>query len=977
MIIRRVLFLAGLGLCLGVFMQGAVGQARFDFDTTPGNLPKSVRPLHYQLRFDLDPSRDDFTGEAEIDVEVREPVGAVVIHARDLEPARLELRQGAAVRVLDMTPGPIDQSWWLEPRDAAVIAPGIYRLGLAWRGRVNASGAGLYAAGIQPAAAGARERMLATQLEPIDARSVFPSFDEPAFRAVFEVTVRAPTGLTVLSNMPERAAVADGAATLHRFEPTPSMPSYLLALAVGRLDVASGTAAGVPLRVFTAPGKAARAAQALAATAELLPLYTGYFGQPYALPKLDQLALPSTRDGAMEDWGLISYSEDGFLFDPARSGPATERAVFGTVAHELAHQWFGNLVTAASWEELWLNEAFATWMADKATRQLRPAWQSGLGQRLPMDRTMAQDAGTGTRAVRAGPVSELGVNDVFDDITYVKGSAVLGMLEQWLGEEPFREGIAAYLQERRLSNATAGDLWFHLGQGARRDVAALAASWTDQPGYPLLQLASRCVGGRTQVLMAQRRFGTPAGAPSAAAVWRIPVRLARGAEVITLPLDAATDGFELPGCSAAPLLANAGGRGYYRVKYEAAALAALSAGFAGLAPADQVTLFSDAFALAREGEQPWAAWLALLARLPGVHGPARSALFEQALAAFEWLDTALAGTPTQPELHAAARRLLAPELARLGWISAPGQAESAEVPQLRALLIEQLARFGDAPTVAEAKRRFDAAESGRRALPAGIRAAVLKAVGARGDPARFQRLLARLMTSRDEEERWDAAHALAAGRDPARARVLLGKALDASLPANVALALPRLVAERSPFGEQAYAFARANWPALAARAGAAVTMRHGLLPGAAAGLHSAAAAARVQADQQELAGADAVLPAARQATQIALRARMRERDAQALAVQLRGWRPKAMHPPPVERALPQATRAGARAARSASSTPSGASAISAWPASSSTVRARKAVPRVAALRGGVIWSRWPSSRVLGQVTAAAEARPAA
>ena len=456
--------------------QAALAQPRFDFDTTPGRLPKTVLPERCALTLTLDPEAVRFSGQAVITLRVREPVRAIVLHAAQLKSTRAQLGD----RPLTVSPDEASQTWTLTPTDGALIAAGQHQLALDYDGPVRNTGAGLFQAPHQ--VAGLPARMLATQLQAIDARAVFPSFDEPAFRTVFELTVRAPKGYEVLSNMNETSALDDGALRVHRFAPTPPMPSYLVSVAVGRFDALSGQAAGVPLRVLSAPGKGAQGAYALAVLGQLLPYYNDYFGVPYALPKLDMLAVPSNRYGAMEDWGLISYTESLLLFDPASSGAQARRRIFSIVAHEVAHQWFGNLVTAASWEEIWLNEAFATWLAEKATDRFNPDWQLPLRRRMDIEEAMARDAGTATRAIRSGPVPEDQVFDVFDDITYDKGGAVLTMLERWIGPDLFRRGLADYMQARQLSNATAGDLWFHIGKASGRDVAALAASWTDQPG---------------------------------------------------------------------------------------------------------------------------------------------------------------------------------------------------------------------------------------------------------------------------------------------------------------------------------------------------------------------------------------------------------------------------------------------------------------------------------------------------------------
>ncbi len=886
-------FLALTLLLVGTWSapQPCAAQARFDFRTAPGHLSKDVVPSHYQLALDLDPALDTFRATVAITLRVRKPVAAIELHARELESDSARIVVAGRARPLSVVPSEQSQTWVLTPSDGAAIAAGVHRLEIAYRGVVHRSGEGLYRAEFK--SAGQPQRMLATQLEAIFARTLFPGFDEPAFRAVFQIDVLAPKGVEVLSNMPRTQAMARGERLLHRFAPTPPMPTYLVAVAVGQFDVLEGRAAGVPLRILTAPGKREQARYALEVSRQVVPFFTRYFGQPYTLPRLDQLAVPSTRWGAMEDWGLISYAEDALLFDAARSSPETQRDVFEVVAHEIAHQWFGNLVTAASWSEIWLNEAFATWLAEKAADRFNPAWQVQLHRRTPIDRTMLRDAGLATRAIRSGPVTESQVFDVFDNITYTKGGAVLSMLEQWIGPAAFQRGLAAYIGERRLSNATAGDLWFHIGRASGRDVATVAASWTDQEGFPLVRVRSECQGGTTVLQMSQQRFGygTPQPIARAAALvkplWKIPLRISRGSEVSTLLQTEAEQTFRLRGCSTEPLVVNAGGAGFYRVEYEPAHLEALQRRFPQLAAADQVTLLSDSFALAQAGAAPLQTFFGLLSALPKIQGPGRQMLTAQASDAMTMLDEAFAGTSSQAALRAAGRALLAPELRRLGW--SPRAGDDAETLNLRGTLIERLARFDDPATADEALRRFDRDASGAEALPATTRAGVVRATGMHADRARFDALLANLKGASGEEDRWLFASALAGGRDAARAAEFLEVSLAGDLPPNIATSIPGMVARRSPFGEQAYRFASQHWSALAALAG-----RNGkqwLLPTAAEGFNAATHAARLIDDQKRLSGPDGAALAARFAARIELLEQIKQREAARLADFLATWQP--------------------------------------------------------------------------------------
>jgi aminopeptidase N len=885
---RRVLAAAAIGLGCAT---SAVAQPRYSFEQTRTLLPKTVVPSHYGLALQLDPARDRFDGRATIRLEVSQPVPSIVLHAQALDAQGATLRSGKAVRALRVVADNKGHTWRLVPRDGKPIAAGEQRLDLRYRGRVNAAGQGLYRA--RHRIDGKPAAMLATQLEAVNARMVFPGFDEPIFRAAFDLEVTAPRQYEVLANQPRTQRTAVGRNVRHRFATTPPMPSYLFAVAVGRFDVLQGEAAGVPLRFFTAPGKREQARFALGVTQQVLPYYNSYFGTPYALPKLDQLAVPGTRDGAMEDWGLISYVENALLYDPARSSPRTERGVFGTVAHEIAHQWFGNLVSVASWDEIWLNEAFATWMDHKAAERFHPEWQAQLSARGWLDETMERDATAATRAIRSGPVNEARVFDVFDGITYAKGGAVLSMLEQWVGDEAFQRGLAAYMQERRLAPATAGDLWHHVGQAVGRPVGAVAATWTDQPGFPLVEASADCVEGRTAVTLRQRRFMLASSAnaqASDATQWQVPVRLARGAALETVLLDAPERRFELPGCGDAALVVNAGGRGFYRVRYSDALQARLVERFASLPAADRVALLADSFALAQAGVQPLSRHFEWLAQLPRVTDSGRAPLYALAKTQLVALDDTLAGTPAAAALRATARALLAPELARLGW-QVPAT-EDAEVTRLRGELIGALARWGDDAVVAASRERFAAALAPRGTLPASLRGAVIGAVGHHADQREFDALWSALRKSDNMEDRWLYVGALAATHDAARAKQVLGLALAEWLPSNVATDVPGIVARMPEHGAAAYAFAVEHWAKLAKRAGAGVFgERAWLLPSAAGGFHDRAAAVRLREDQQRLAGPAGVGPADQMATRIELRAALREREAERLALALAAWAP--------------------------------------------------------------------------------------
>ena len=870
---------------LALTAAAAFAQARFEFQHTHTVLPKTVVPSRVNLRLDLDPAQDAFAGEVGIEVDVRKPVRTIVLHARELEPLRLTLRSAGGARELRLAASTIPDTWNLQPVDGGAIAPGPHRLELSYRGRVQPSGQGLYA--VEHLADGAPARMLATQLEPVNARRVLPCFDEPVFRTVFDVQVKAPAGYRVLSNAKELAQAADGEGILHRFAPTPPMQSYLLSVAVGRFDALEDEIDGIALRIFTAPGKREQAAFAMASTKQLLHWYGQYFGRPFALGKLDQLAVPGVRNGAMEDWGFISYEETLLLHDPQRSPPAHQQLVFAVVAHEIAHQWFGDLVSPASWSEIWLNEAFATWMEHKASARFHPEWETRLQSRERIERTMARDATPATRAIRSGPVTETGVFDVFDDVTYQKGGAVLSMIEQWIGSDAFRRGLASYMRERGFKPATAGDLWAHIGAAARQPVARMAGTWTDQPGVPLLEVDAACVSGRTQVQLRRRRFTTLE--PLAAVGWQVPTRITRAGVVLTVLVGDGVSTVLFPGCEPLPVVANAGAAGYYRVDPAPALRARLVEALPGLDPVDRLALLGDSDALVVAGRRPLQDHLALMAALPLVQGEGREALYLAAIDQWKQLEEAFAGTPAAVALRDAELALWAPELHRLGW--QPAADEPTPVSRLRGALIVRLARLGDEATLAGVAERCAAAiAADATAVPLSLRRAVLHACGMHATDAQFDAMHAALLATASVEEQSLLIGALGAAADAQRARRLLDEAAGGRLPGTLGLQVVWTLGATPGMGPLLYDYVVAHWPVFQ-RMGGDQGARW-LLPAAMGWGADDARATALARDQARLVGPVGKAAAERSVAAIRTRMLLREREAGRLPAVLREWTPR-------------------------------------------------------------------------------------
>jgi aminopeptidase N len=865
-----------LALLLAVTATAALAQARFDFDRNPTILPKTVVPSRVQVHLDLDPARDGFDGRVAIDVTVRRPVRAIVLHAKELQPRELLLRSAGATRPLQLVPSDIPETWRLQPRDGRPIAAGPARLELAYRGKVQASGQGLFV--VEHSVDGHPARMLATQLEPIAARLVLPCFDEPVFRTVFEVEVEAPAGDRVLSNAPLLSTTPHGHRVLHRFAPTPPMQSYLLSVAVGKFDVLEDQVDGIPLRIFTAPGKGGQARFAMDSTKQVLHWYGEYFGRRFELPKLDQLAVPGVRNGAMEDWGMISYEETLLLHDPQRSRPAHRQAVFSVLAHEIAHQWFGDLVSPAGWSDIWLNEAFATWMENKALERFHPEWETALQRRQWVERTMDRDATPATRAIRSGPVAEAAVFDVFDDVTYDKGGAVLSMLEQWLGPDVFQRGLAAYMRERALHPATAGDLWHHMAAAAHLPVAQVASAWTDLPGVPVVELNASCDGGRTTVTMRRGRFATLDPLPSQP--WQVPVTVSRGAMARTVLVGDGTATVAFPGCEPLPVVGNAGAAGYYRVDPAPDLRRQLVQALPTLAPIDRMALLGDSFALMAAGRRPMQDHLALLAAVPQVQGEGRAQLVRAALDQWRHIDEAFAGTPAAETLRRTQVALLAPELQRVGWT--PAADEDTSIGELRSSLVVWLARLGDEPTrAAVAQRCTPAIDGDMNAVPASLRAAILQACGMHATDAQFDAMHAALLSTASVEEQRMFLRALTASPDPTRARRLLDEGVAGKLPGNLGGQLVWFMEETPGLGPMVYEFTLAHWSALATMVGDQSS--RWLLPAALGWAATSNQAEAMVRDQARLAGTPGQAAAASVIAGIRVRERVRDREAARLA----------------------------------------------------------------------------------------------
>src|SRR2546430_2749286 len=568
----RVPLFAFLVLFLVRSLVGAV-EKPFNFNETPGRLPKEVVPTEYAIR--IVPNVDNFTfaGSETVKLNVRSPVYQLVLNALELKI------EAASVDGKELPLSAIktdNEKELLTLTLPSELAAGDHApVSLRFTGKINQQGQGLFYMRYQEQGSGARKFMLGTQFEATDARRFFPCWDEPAFRARFQLTTVVPENWLAVTNGPMESGKKMAGGKEVRFAATPPMSSYLNVFVAGELDLIESRSGPTQIRVIATKGKAELGRYALEVTAQILQYYNDYFGVPYPLPKLDQIALPGGFGGAMENWGGITYYESALLFDPKNSSAETKQIIYEVLAHEMAHQWFGDLVTMAWWDNLWLNEGFASWMGTKCTAHFNPQWEVWLRRNLPRDPTrragiakeqaMESDARSTTHPIQQPIATEAEANSAFDDITYKKGQSFLRLLESFLGEVVFRDGIRRYVAAHKYSNTTTADLWNALSEASKQPIGEIAAGWTEQPGFPVVKVKRE---GDGKVQLTQERFTVNfKNAPPLE--WKIPLTYSVVGEVpATLLMTSKIDELQnIPADRAFKL--NVNGAGNYRVEYDA------------------------------------------------------------------------------------------------------------------------------------------------------------------------------------------------------------------------------------------------------------------------------------------------------------------------------------------------------------------------------------------------------------------------
>jgi aminopeptidase N len=771
--------LAAILLLLTPAAGRAAGERPFNFDQAPGRLPKNVVPVDYDIAVRPDVAARTFTGTEAVSLRFRTATDKIVFNTLDLKLQNVRL-DGTPVASVNT-----DNAAQLTTLTLTAPAhPGVHRLTLSYSGIINTQPQGLFVQAYATAG-GHQEVMLSTQMEATDARRMFPCWDEPAFRAAFGLTATLPADWAAVGNMPVESRVVHGNVATTTFERSPRMPSYLVEFSAGDLREISGSLGKVHLGVWAVAGRQSDGAVALANARQILADYDRYFGYAYPLPKLDSIAIPGGFSGAMENWGAITYNEQ-LLLVSGDSSLSDRQSVYSTQAHEMAHQWNGDLVTMGWWDDLWLNESFATWMSAKETDRRHPSWHWWESEDASRETAMQADAEVSSHPIQVHVTNELQAASAFDPtITYSKGEAVLRMLEAYLGPDTFRAGIRRYIKARAFSNATSADLWHALKAASGKDVGRIASDWTEQAGFPVVSVTARCHGGRRTVTLSQRRFflTPPADRKLEAMRWSVPLQVRVAPQDTPRAVLLMRDGQQIAaGSCSQPLSLDAGAIGYYRVKYDPTTLAANTRGFGTLPNGDRIALLDDQWALVQARDAQLASYLALAERMGG---DLDARAWQQITAVLGSIEYDERGSAQHDTFAAYARSIIKPLEARLGWQDRPG--DTPDLQLLRHTVIEDLGAWGDPEVIGEARRRFAAFVRDRSAITANDQAMILNVVGRYADAATFEELHALARQSTDDAAKSRIYLALAVARDPKLAVQAANIALSPEIPPQLAM----------------------------------------------------------------------------------------------------------------------------------------------------------------------------------------------
>jgi len=723
-------------------------------------LPEIARPDNYKLKFTPDLENARFEGDETISIQVLKSTSTITLNSADIDIHEVTIASGGALQKAKVTFEKENEMVVLSVDNP--ISDGPATIHIVYTGTLNNEMRGLYLGKDDHG-----RKYAATQFESTDARRAFPSFDEPAYKATFDITAVIDKGLIAISNQ-KVAADVPGPGEKHtvHFATTPKMSSYLAALVVGNFDYVEGESDGIPIRVYSTAGKKQMGQFALEIAQDVLHYYDNYFGIKYPYGKLDLVALPDFSAGAMENTGCITFREILLLTDEKHGSLDLRKEIASVIAHEMAHQWFGDLVTMKWWDDIWLNEGFATWMENKPAEHLKPEWNVALDVASEEGQTLNIDSLANTHPIHQPANTPAQIQELFDGIAYGKAAAVLSMLESYLGEETFRAGVNYYLKQHQYANATAEDFWDALAKTSKKPVDKIMPTWVKQPGVPIVALKARCSGSSTAVTLTQQRYYLDRSqfeAPNDQ-LWQIPLCLkgssndAPRCELLT----SKEDTFQLPGCSTW-VLGNAGAQGYYRVGYEPdAARAIASAAATKLTPSEQISLQNDIWASVRVGREPVGDYLTFA---QGLQSERNRAVFKNVLNRLGYVGRYLLTDTDRPAYEEWLRQFLAPVIRDVGYAPKPGDTEDQRA--FRAVLLNTLGYDAHDPdALAEARKIADKTLADPSSVDPELARGVFALAAINADAEFYDKIMAALKTAKSPELYYLYLYTLPQVRDP-------------------------------------------------------------------------------------------------------------------------------------------------------------------------------------------------------------------
>ena len=780
-------------------------------------LPETARPSKYRIKLQPDLKNFTFDGEQSVDLLILEATSTIVLNSIDLEIGNTALHaNGTTLTSKSVT---IDKDAETATLDfGETIQPGDARLEMVFTGELNDKLMGFYRS--EYTSQDGETRYLATtQFEPTDARRAFPCWDEPAKKATFEVTLVFSDEYQAVSNTPvvEEAVPGPGLKSV-RFAETPIMSTYLLVFIVGNLtSIEERAAGGTTVGVWTTPGKEDQASFALDTSVKLLGYFNEYFGIPYPLPKLDHIAIPDFAAGAMENWGAVTYRETALLVDPDNSSAGTRQRVAEVIAHEMAHMWFGDLVTMEWWDDLWLNESFASWMGNKAVDWLFPEWEMWT-QFVNMDtnRALSLDGLKNSHPIEQAVKNPAEVSQLFDAISYSKGASVIRMLENFLGEESFRKGLNRYLSSHMYDNARTEDLWSALETESGQPVTAIMDSWVKQMGYPVLQVESDRTGGQTTLSVTQERFVYDRllddGGPDSDfdnEVWRVPVSASQGSEesAVTV-MDGRQTQIDVPGPGDGWVKLNPLQTGFFRVNYSTEDWQRLVPAIESLElhATDRLGVQNDAYALSRAGLLPVTQFLSLA---QAYKNEGDASVWSDLASNLRDIEQLISDEAIHPAYQGFAREIFGPAARKIGWEPKSGEGHLDAL--LRSTVLSQAGSYHDPDVAAQASERFQKYLQDRETLAPDLRGVVFAMAAQSGGKDVYDQIWGLEGETDLAEEKIRLLMSLTRFQQPELLNSTLADSLSAKVRSQDSITLVAGVAANPKGRDLAWEFVKDNW----------------------------------------------------------------------------------------------------------------------------------------------------------------------